>query len=179
LLERERNAVHVATVARGSFPDYCRRGTDHDRRRCASRRDPDACRCADGRQEALVGEQPTHLHAVIGEPVLRRTIGGPEVMARQLRHLTKTAKLPNVDIQVVPFERTGTRAWKERSSFVAATTAPAWSTWRRGPAGLFLHEPNGITPHEQAFERALEVALEPQESRALIEQHAERMEKVP
>jgi hypothetical protein len=43
------------------------------------------------------------LAAVLDEGVLRREIGGPEVMARQLRRLVEAARLPQVRLQVLPF----------------------------------------------------------------------------
>ncbi|BCJ59058.1 hypothetical protein C1I93_08075 [Micromonospora endophytica] len=41
-------------------------------------------------------------HALIDEAVLRRALGGPAVMARQLRHLVDAAERPNVTLRVVP-----------------------------------------------------------------------------
>ena len=38
------------------------------------------------RQDVLRSNPPLELSAVLDEAVLRRTVGGPEVMARQLRH---------------------------------------------------------------------------------------------
>jgi hypothetical protein len=40
------------------------------------------------------------LDVVLGETVLRRVIGGPTVMAAQLRHLADASTLPNVTIRV-------------------------------------------------------------------------------
>ncbi|MFE9421972.1 Scr1 family TA system antitoxin-like transcriptional regulator [Kitasatospora sp. NPDC006697] len=54
------------------------------------------------RQRLLTGERPPLIHAVIDEAALRRPIGGPAAMARQLRHLETLAQLPNIIIQVAP-----------------------------------------------------------------------------
>ncbi|MDO0916891.1 helix-turn-helix transcriptional regulator [Streptomyces sp. DT2A-34] len=55
------------------------------------------------RQDVLHGDPPLRLSAVLDEAVLRREIGGPEVMARQLRRLVEAARLPQVRLQVLPF----------------------------------------------------------------------------
>ncbi|WP_030613180.1 helix-turn-helix domain-containing protein [Streptomyces fulvoviolaceus] len=55
------------------------------------------------RQDVLRSHPPLELTAVLDEAVLRREIGGPEVMARQLRRLLEAALLPQVRLQVLPF----------------------------------------------------------------------------
>ncbi|MFF5480431.1 helix-turn-helix domain-containing protein [Streptomyces sp. NPDC012935] len=55
------------------------------------------------RQDVLRAEPPLELSAVLDEAVLRREIGGPEVMERQLRRLMEAARLPQVRLQVLPF----------------------------------------------------------------------------
>jgi transcriptional regulator with XRE-family HTH domain len=56
------------------------------------------------RQEALFAEvPPRRLAVVLGENVLRRQVGGPEVMAAQLAHLTTLASLPTMDLRILPF----------------------------------------------------------------------------
>ncbi len=55
------------------------------------------------RQDVLRSNKPLRLSAVLDEAVLRRTVGGPEVMARQLDRLREAAHLPHVRIQVLPF----------------------------------------------------------------------------
>lgn len=44
------------------------------------------------------------LWAVLDEAALKRPIGGPEVMRSQFEHLIAMSKLPNVTIQVMPFQ---------------------------------------------------------------------------
>ena len=60
-----------------------------------------------GRQELLSRTQPPRIWAVMDEAVLRRPIGGSQVMRAQLRRLTEAALLPHVTLQVVPFARGG------------------------------------------------------------------------
>lgn len=55
-----------------------------------------------GRQQALTRATPVHLTALIGQPALRRPIGGWPVMLEQLRHLLKLNELPNVEIKALP-----------------------------------------------------------------------------
>lgn len=55
------------------------------------------------RREILTRFNPTKLRVVLDEAALRRFIGGPKVMVEQIRHLLYMAKLPNVDLQVLPF----------------------------------------------------------------------------
>ncbi|MEU3827930.1 helix-turn-helix domain-containing protein [Streptomyces sp. SID486] len=55
------------------------------------------------RQDVLRSDPPLVLSAVLDEAVLRREVGGPGVMARQLERLTEAARLPQVRLQVLPF----------------------------------------------------------------------------
>ncbi|GHC33867.1 helix-turn-helix domain-containing protein [Streptomyces cinnamoneus] len=55
------------------------------------------------RQSVLGGERPLQLCAVLDEAVLRHEVGGPEVIAGQLRHLLDMGSLPHVRLHVLPF----------------------------------------------------------------------------
>lgn len=55
------------------------------------------------RQDVLRSDPPLELSAVLDEAVLRREVGGPEVMARQRERLIEAARLPQVRLQVLPF----------------------------------------------------------------------------
>jgi transcriptional regulator with XRE-family HTH domain len=58
------------------------------------------------RQLILDGEPPPWMWVVLDEQVLRRPVGGPVVMAEQLRRLGVLARQPRNTIQVLPFTRT-------------------------------------------------------------------------
>ncbi|MPZ84920.1 MAG: helix-turn-helix domain-containing protein [Actinophytocola sp.] len=57
------------------------------------------------RQAVLDAEEPPWLWVVIDEQVLRREIGGPEVMVTQLAKLAEFARRPRVTIQVLSAAR--------------------------------------------------------------------------
>jgi hypothetical protein len=56
------------------------------------------------RQRLLTRTNPPLLWAVVDEAALRRTIGGRDVLRGQIEHLLEATKLPNVRLQVVPFD---------------------------------------------------------------------------
>jgi DNA-binding XRE family transcriptional regulator len=56
------------------------------------------------RQTLLTREHPPRLWAVVDEAALRRPVGGPGVMKRQLERLLDATELPNVTLQVLPLD---------------------------------------------------------------------------
>lgn len=57
------------------------------------------------RQELLTRSDPPRLHFILDEAVIRRVVGGPDLMRAQLRHLREMASRPNVTIRIVTFRR--------------------------------------------------------------------------
>jgi transcriptional regulator with XRE-family HTH domain len=55
------------------------------------------------RQELLERAEPPDAFFIVDEGALRRTIGGPSIMRRQLARLVQAAAQPHVSIQVLPF----------------------------------------------------------------------------
>jgi transcriptional regulator with XRE-family HTH domain len=47
-------------------------------------------------------DDPVELHAIIDETVLRRPVGGPDVLRAQLQHILAAVDLPTVTVQVLP-----------------------------------------------------------------------------
>jgi Domain of unknown function (DUF5753)/Helix-turn-helix domain len=58
------------------------------------------------RQQLLAGPEP-RIWAVIDESALRRPLGGSDVMRAQLQRLIKVAELPQVTLQIMPFDSGG------------------------------------------------------------------------
>jgi transcriptional regulator with XRE-family HTH domain len=59
------------------------------------------------RQELLAEKEPPRVWFVMDEAVLRRPVGGRTVMRAQLRRLSEVAALPQVTVQVMPFDLGG------------------------------------------------------------------------
>jgi hypothetical protein len=59
------------------------------------------------RQQILTRSEPPQVWAVVDEAALRRPIGGPATMRGQLEALVETSSLPNVNLQVIPFDAGG------------------------------------------------------------------------
>ncbi len=55
------------------------------------------------RQELLKRADAPRLFFVLDEAVIRRMVGGKDVMRRQLQQLTEVTDMPNITIEVIPF----------------------------------------------------------------------------
>jgi transcriptional regulator with XRE-family HTH domain len=55
------------------------------------------------RQEVLLRADPLELWIILDESVIRRTMGSPGLMQRQLMHLLEAAQQPNITLQVLEF----------------------------------------------------------------------------
>ena len=59
------------------------------------------------RQDLLTSPSPPQVWSVLDEGALRRPVGGRQVMRAQLSHLAEVARMRQVTLQVVPFDRGG------------------------------------------------------------------------
>ena len=82
------------------------------------------------RQTLLTREHPPRLWAVMDEAALRRPVGGPGVMRGQLERLLDATKLPNVTLQVLPFEAGAHPPWWAPSASCGSPTGSCrmWCT---------------------------------------------------
>ncbi|WP_433375188.1 helix-turn-helix domain-containing protein [Streptosporangium sp. CA-115845] len=123
---------------------------------------------------------PAVLRVVLSESVLRRPIGGENLMARQLTHLVEVGELPNVTIRVVPFSH-GLHPGVMSGSFVTLRF-PANSNGKEiepptvyvdGFTGaLYLDKEGEIERYDVAFGAIWDAALDERESKNLISQIA-------
>lgn len=129
-----------------------------------------------GRQAILSRERPPRLHAILDEAVLRRAMGGAEVMARQLRHLIDAARRPHIAVQVVPFAVGGHAAIDGSFVLLEFDSAPSVVHLEGKSSGLFLERGDEVAAYTIAVEQLRALALSEDESRQLIEQVAVELE---
>lgn len=135
------------------------------------------------RQRVLTRRQPpaARFEFVIDEAVLRRPLGGPEVMTGQLSHLARLTELPNVVVRVVPWTA-GMHLGLDTGKFEILDfppnprlSRPPTTVFVEQPAGdLFLDSDREVEPYEEASIDLLDRALDEEGSRAFIDDMAER-----
>jgi transcriptional regulator with XRE-family HTH domain len=123
-------------------------------------------------------DEPVGLVAVLDESVLHRPIGGPAVLAGQLRHLVAAADRPNVNVHVLSL-RAPARAIALGSLGAMVILGFPW------PGGLVYLEHRGgatyldsrqdLDTHIAAFDRLRDMALSSAESVRLIETRAREL----
>lgn len=121
-------------------------------------------------------EDAPHLHVILDESAIRKTIGGPKIMREQLRRLVSDADRPNITIQALPAsagEHPGLDGAFIILKFAAEEDPDVAST--EGLHGVvYLEDQRLVTRCNVAFERLRKLALDPQESVALIGATAEQ-----
>jgi len=123
------------------------------------------------RQEALtVRVPPLELSVVLDEAVLRRPVGGPEVMAEQLRSLLVTAGLRSVSLQVMPFEAGLHRVQAGRFDILEfADESVPDLVYIEGHTGeTYVENASDVDVYKDILADAVDHALPPGASRAMI-----------
>ncbi|GAB3214137.1 helix-turn-helix transcriptional regulator [Marinactinospora endophytica] len=117
-------------------------------------------------RNVLERDEPPQLWTVIDESALRCQIGGPSVMAEQLRRLVDLIDDQRAGLQVLPFAR----GMSQNYSFSLFT----FSDNDRvvfvdiPPAGLFFEGDTELTEHDHSFDHLQAAALSVAESRQFI-----------
>ncbi len=107
---------------------------------------------------------------VIAEAALHARIGGPQVLADQLRHLTEISMLPNVTIHVLP---TRTGAHVAIGTVFTIFAFPGDADQRvvyleQLTGNAFVENSDEIAVYADALAEASALALDPDESRELV-----------
>jgi transcriptional regulator with XRE-family HTH domain len=118
------------------------------------------------RQDVLRTDPPLRLDAVLDEAVLRRAVGGPGVMARQLYRLQEAARLPQVRLQVLPF---GAGAHIGLTGAFVIFSFPSTSdldvvVLDQLTSSLYLERKEDLQAYSEAFDSLRIHALSPEDS---------------
>lgn len=129
------------------------------------------------RQRRLDDDPPLELWAILDEAVIRRTVGGPACMRRQLGHLVAEGDRQGMTIQVLPFS-SGAHAghggpfsileFPERGD-------PEVAYVESGAGIIYLEKDRDVRLRAEAFDRLRAAALSPAESGELISRAAREL----
>jgi transcriptional regulator with XRE-family HTH domain len=123
------------------------------------------------RQHRLTDDaRPLTLYAIVDESALHRVIGGKSVMTEQMRRLLEVTQLPNVNLQILPFEA-GEHSYLGGSAALLEFPEVAYSgvVYLEGLAGDYYEEqPTEVGRYRQEFDRLSEKALDQNSSADLI-----------
>jgi hypothetical protein len=131
------------------------------------------------RQELFTRPEPPEIWAVLDESVILRPVGGPAVMAAQLRHLIEVSTRPNavVTVQVLPLAAGAHPGMSGPFVILSFQNSkdPPMVHLETATDGLYLEEPPDIERYTLRFSHLVARALGPNESRAMITDVAQRM----
>lgn len=131
------------------------------------------------RQPLLTQDKPLKLWAVVDEAALRRVVGGPAVMAAQLRQLAELASAPNITLQVIRFGA-GAHPGMPGQFILLDFADPADTDliYIDSMAGdLFLESEADISRYRSIFDNLVAVALSPNDSVSLITELATELKE--
>lgn len=121
---------------------------------------------------------PSRYYAVFDESVLYREIGGPEVMAAQLRHLLRLVENDVVMLRVLPFAAGASFALFGPFAIIDMGDDQYPILYREGPSDdAIVRTEKEITIHRSWFEQMWKLAYDDAGTRALVARHAEALER--
>ncbi|WP_431042241.1 helix-turn-helix domain-containing protein [Streptomyces sp. P1-3] len=127
------------------------------------------------RQRVLTAELPVTFRVIVHEAALHAQIGGPRTMRRQLLRLIEAARLPNVTVQVFPFEAGAYSSYSSSFGIFAGAVPELATVILEQPLdSVFLRDGGHIDEYARMFERLSELALAPVDPEAPPESHDSR-----
>lgn len=127
------------------------------------------------RQSLLIQDDPIDLWVVLDEAVVSRPVGGDTVMREQLTRLAEAAELPNVTLQILPFEA-GAHAGMDGTFAILGfpeAEDPGVVFAENATGGLFLEKSDELRKYDFIFDHIRSTALTPEESIKMITMLAE------
>jgi transcriptional regulator with XRE-family HTH domain len=122
------------------------------------------------RQAHLPEDDPPELWVILDEAALRRPVGGPDVMSEQVLHLIEAARLPNVTLQVLPFDA-GEHAGMDGSFTIYGFADPADRDvvyLENAISDHYVERPEDVRRYAMLFDHLRAAALKPGDSSAFM-----------
>ena len=131
------------------------------------------------RQSLLSGDDPRQLWTIMDEAAVRRVVGGRLVMREQLLRLHEAAALPNVTVQIVPYEA-GAHPGMPGAFIVLEFPDPIDQSLvytESLAGGLFLEDDLEIRRYILLFDHLRAAAMRPGQTLTLLAEIAEELGK--
>lgn len=122
------------------------------------------------RQQILKREKPLHLDFILNEAVLRRQVGGRELMVEQLEALCTAAEDTDATLRLLPFEA-GAHSAMEGAFTIFSFPEDQYPdvVYIEGMMGdLYLESVESVNRHRTAFESLRDSALSPSDTMDFI-----------
>ena len=124
--------------------------------------------------------RPATLRVVLRESALHGVVGGPKIMAAQLRHLADMGTRPNISVQILPFsaglplgDAVGSFVVLEFGEDKAGRAIEPPVVFVEGFTGdLYLEKPGAVQRYHDAYEDLRRSAADAVASRAMLRQMA-------
>ncbi|MGV9882623.1 helix-turn-helix domain-containing protein [Streptomyces sp. NPDC003006] len=124
------------------------------------------------RQRILRNGSVGGYHAVIHESTLRVRVGGAKTMRKQLLRLIEAARLPNVTVQIFPFEAGVYAAFSRPFIHFGGATGELDTVYLEHPlSSVFLGDGDRTDEYARMFEQLSSLALAPVDPEATPESH--------
>lgn len=128
-----------------------------------------------GRQ-SILDEEAVELLALIDEAVLHRVVGGPTVMAEQLRHVVEMSRRRNITVRVVPLDHAVHPGLEGPFVLLEFPKAKPVVHLEQRRLGAFLDDPSDVDDYATVTTTLERVAMSPTDSVKLIADRAEALE---
>ncbi len=121
------------------------------------------------RQRILTRDNPPRFAVVLDEAALRRMAGGRQVMAAQLTKILDMSALPNVTVQVLPFELGYHPAVESNFNILELPDPAPDVVFVEGLIGSsYLERADDLKRYREIFHRLQSMALNPKETAASV-----------
>jgi transcriptional regulator with XRE-family HTH domain len=130
-----------------------------------------------GRQAILSRPHPPDLHVLLDEAAVQRPVGGPSVMAAQLRHVIIAAERPSITVQVLPLHLGAHEGAGGSFVLLEFDKGRAIVHLEHAAGSMFQDEPDDVTPFLEIRDTLAARALSPADTARFLAEAAEEHEK--
>lgn len=121
------------------------------------------------RQRILTQASPPSFAVVLDEAALHRLVGGRQVMADQLAKILDISALPNVKVQILPFERGAHPALEANFTILELPHPTPGVVFVEGMIGsTYLDRREDLKRYHDVFRKLQSIALNPKDTSDLI-----------